>query len=336
VVTGYQDAFYEREREFCPDGMLDMTYLALDASHYVNGVAKRHGKVTQQLFSKYDIHSITNGVHAATWAAPSIARMFDNSIPGWREDNNSLRYALNIPKRDVWAAHREAKQALITKVHELSGVSLGLDVFTIGFARRAAEYKRADLLFWDIGRLAEIASKVGPLQLIYAGKAHPQDTPGKEVIRRIHQMKEVLKGRIKLVYLENYDIELAKLITSGVDLWLNTPQPPLEASGTSGMKAAVNGVPSFSIMDGWWVEGCIEGITGWAIGGDKDAGLGSHETRAEDAQALYNKLEMIILPMFCNEQDRYAEVMRHSIALNASFFNTERMLSQYITKAYFK
>jgi starch phosphorylase len=336
VVTGYQDAFYEREREFCPDGMLDMTYLALDASHYVNGVAKRHGKVTQQLFSKYDIHSITNGVHAATWAAPSIARMFDDSIPGWREDNNSLRYALNIPKRDVWSAHREAKQSLIAKVHELTGVGLGLDVFTIGFARRAAEYKRADLLFWDIGRLAEIASKVGPLQLVYAGKAHPQDTPGKEVIRRIHQMREVLKGRIKLVYLENYDFELAKLITSGVDLWLNTPQPPLEASGTSGMKAAVNGVPSFSIMDGWWVEGCIEGITGWAIGGDKDAGLGSHETRAEDALALYNKLEMIILPMFCNEQDRYAEVMRHSIALNASFFNTERMLSQYITKAYFK
>jgi starch phosphorylase len=336
VITGYQDAFYEREREFCPDNMLDMTYLALDNSHYINGVAKRHGKVAQQIFSKYDIHSITNGVHLATWAAPAFAKLFDERMPGWREDNSSLRYALNLPKRDVWLAHRQTKDMLIEKVNELGGIGMEPDVFTMGFARRAAEYKRADLLFWDIDRLAEIARGKGMLQLVYAGKAHPQDTPGKEVIRRIFEVKQALKGKIKLVYLEGYSIELAKLLTSGVDLWLNTPQPPLEASGTSGMKAAVNGVPSLSILDGWWIEGCIEGVTGWAIGGDKDASMGSRDSRAEDAQALYNKLEMIILPMFCNEPDRYAEVMRHAIALNASFFNTERMLTQYITSAYFK
>jgi starch phosphorylase len=336
VVTGYQDAFYEREQEFCPDGVLNMTYLALDNSHYINGVAKSHGHVAQQMFSKYDIHSITNGVHAATWAAPPVAKMFDEHIPGWREDNSSLRYALNISKRYVWAAHRQSKQALIEQVNKLTGIGFEPEVFTIGFARRAAVYKRAELLFWDTARLVEIAKNVGPFQLVYAGKAHPQDTGGKEVIRRIHEIKEALKGKIKLVYLEDYGINLAKLITSGVDLWLNTPQPPLEASGTSGMKAAVNGVPSFSILDGWWGEGCIEGVTGWAIGDYKDASMESRDTRAEDAHALYNKLEMIILPMFCNEPDRYAEVMRHSIALNASFFNTERMLSQYITKAYFK
>jgi starch phosphorylase len=313
-----------------------MTYLALENSHYINGVAKRHGKVTQQLYSKYDIHSITNGVHAATWAAPPIAKLFDEHIPGWREDSSSLRYALNISKRDIWAVHREAKDMLIGKVKELTGASLAPDVFTIGFARRAAEYKRADLLFWDIDRLVEIASRGGALQLVYAGKAHPQDMAGKELIRRIHEIREVLKGKITLVYLEDYGIELAKLITAGVDLWLNTPQPPLEASGTSGMKAAVNGVPSFSILDGWWAEGCIEGITGWSIGADKNAVLGSSETRAEDAQALYNKLEMVILPMFSNEPDRYSEVMRHAIALNASFFNTERMLTQYISKAYYR
>lgn len=336
VVTGYGDAFAEREPEFCAEGELDMTYLALDNSHYVNGVAKRHGKVSQQLFSEYDIQSITNGVHAATWAAPPFAQLFDERIPGWREDNPSLRYALNIPKRDIWAAHRQAKQRLIGKVNELTGAGLEPDAFTIGFARRAAEYKRADLLFHDIGRLAGIAGRAGKFQIVYAGKAHPQDMPGKELIRRIHQFGETLRGKIKLVYLENYDMELAKLLTAGADLWLNTPQPPLEASGTSGMKAAVNGVPSLSIMDGWWVEGCIEGITGWSIGGDRNAGMGGGDTRAEDAHALYNKLEMVILPMFFNEPDRYAEVMRHSIALNASFFNTERMLSQYISKAYFK
>lgn len=336
VITGYQEAFAEREQEFCPDCVLNMTYLALDNSHYINGVAKSHGQVAQLMFSKYDIHSITNGVHAATWAAPPVARLFDEHIPGWREDNSSLRYALNIPKRHVWAAHRQAKEALIGQVNKLTGIDLEPEVLTIGFARRAAVYKRAELLFWDTARLIEIARNVGPFQLVYAGKAHPQDTAGKEVIRRIHGIRETFKGKIKMVYLEDYGINLAKLITSGVDLWLNTPQPPLEASGTSGMKAAVNGIPSFSILDGWWGEGCIEGVTGWAIGGDRDAGMESRDTRAEDAHALYNKLEMIILPMFCNEPDRYADVMRHAIALNASFFNTERMLTQYITKAYFK
>ena len=337
VITGYRDAFEEIEQKFCPEDLvLNMTYLALDNSRYINGVAKSHGQVAQLMFSKYDIHSITNGVHVSTWAAAPIAKLFDEHIPGWREDNPSLRYALNIPKRLIWAAHRQAKETLIGQVNQLTGIGLDAEVFTIGFARRAAVYKRADLLFWDTARLVEITETVGPFQLVYAGKAHPQDTPGKEVIRRIHEIKEALKGKIKLVYLEDYDINLAKLITSGVDLWLNTPQPPLEASGTSGMKAAVNGIPSFGILDGWWSEGCIEGVTGWAIGGDKDASMESRDTRAEDAHALYNKLEMIILPMFCNEPDRFAEVMRHSIALNASFFNTERMLSQYITKAYFK
>src|SRR5512139_344542 len=336
VITGYHGAFSELEPVFCPAGELNMTYLALENSHYINGVAKSHGKVTQQMFSKYEIHSITNGVHAATWAAPSIARLFDERIPGWRDDNASLRYALNIPKRDIWLAHRETKQRLIEKVNGLTGIGFEAEVFTIGFARRAAEYKRADLLFWDLDRLIDIAHHGAPFQLVYAGKAHPQDTAGKQIIRHIHEVSEKLKDKIRLVYQEDYGIELARLLTSGVDLWLNTPQPPLEASGTSGMKAAINGVPSFSILDGWWEEGCIEGVTGWAIGRERNASLASGDTRAEDAQALYNKLEMLILPMFGNERDRYMEVMRHAIALNASFFNTERMLMQYMTRAYFK
>ncbi|MFZ3087087.1 MAG: alpha-glucan family phosphorylase [Methylotenera sp.] len=336
VITGYKEVFVDREQEFFPNHELNMTYLALDNSHYINGVAKIHGQVSRQMFAKYDIHSITNGVHAATWASPPVAKMFDEYIPGWREDNSSLRYALNIPKRHILTAHNQAKKNLIDHVNKTTNIGFEPDVFTIGFARRAAVYKRAELLFWDTARLIEIAKNVGPIQLIYAGKAHPQDKPGKEVIQRIHQIKNTLKGKIKIVYLENYDINLAKLITSGVDLWLNTPQPPLEASGTSGMKAAVNGVPSLSILDGWWGEGCIEGVTGWAIGGYKNTSLEGPDSRADDAHALYDKLEMIILPMFYNELDRYTEIIRHCIALNASFFNTERMLSQYVTKAYFK
>lgn len=338
VITGYHGAFSELEPKFCPDGELNMTFLALENSHYINGVAKSHREVTQQMFSKYDIHSITNGVHLATWTSPHMAQLFDERIPGWREDNASLRYALNIHKRDIWKVHQQAKDELLALVNPYSGSRFEPDVFTIGFARRAAVYKRAELLFWDIDKLTEIAHNAGPFQIIYAGKAHPRDNEGKEVIRRIHDVQETLKDKIKLVYLENYSMDMAKLVTAGVDLWLNTPMPPLEASGTSGMKAAVNGVPSFSILDGWWVEGCIEGVTGWAIGNGNGKGMSPEErdTRPDDAEALYNKLEMIILPMYCNEPDRYAEVMRHSIALNASFFNTERMLTQYISKAYFK
>lgn len=336
VVTGYRGIFADCEQEFCLNGELNMTYLALENSYYINGVAKSHGQIAQQMFAKYDIHSITNGVHAATWAAPPVAALFDEHIPGWRADNPSLRYALNISKRHILKAHNQAKENLIEHINKLTNSGFEPDVFTIGFARRATVYKRAELLFWDVERLLKIARDIGPFQIVYAGKAHPQDNDGKEVIRRIHEVKERLKGKIKMVYLEDYGINLAKLVTSGVDLWLNTPQPPLEASGTSGMKAAVNGVPSLSILDGWWGEGCIEGVTGWAIGGHKEINMHNPDSRAEDAEALYNKLEMIILPMFCNEQDRYVEVMRHAIALNASFFNTERMLSQYIAKAYFK
>ncbi len=336
VITGYKGVFADCEHEFCLNGELNMTYLALGNSYYINGVAKSHGHTAQQMFAKYDIRSITNGVHAATWAAPAFATLFDKHMPGWRADSASLRYALNISKREVIIAHNQVKRVLIELVNRLTGEEFDTDVFTIGFARRATVYKRPELLFQDVERLVRIAQRTGPFQLIYAGKAHPQDATGKEVIRRIYEIKERLKGKIKLVYLEDYDIGLAKMMTAGVDLWLNTPQPPLEASGTSGMKAAVNGVPSLSILDGWWAEGCIEGVTGWAIGNHKEVSMQSADTRDEDAEALYNKLEMVILPMYCNELDRYAEVMRHAIALNASFFNTERMLSQYIAKAYFK
>jgi starch phosphorylase len=218
---------------------------------------------------------------------------------------------------------------------------MDVDLFTIGFARRAATYKRGDLLFQDIERLKRISSqaglhseKGGLLQVIFGGKAHPQDQGGKEIIKRIFQAKESLKKDIKIAYLQNYDIELGQMMTSGVDLWLNTPQPPLEASGTSGMKAALNGIPSLSVLDGWWIEGHIEGVTGWAIGED-GRGAGGLEDRSKDAAALYDKLEQVILPMFYHERDRFMNVMCHAIAINGSFFNTHRMMQQYVLNAYF-
>jgi starch phosphorylase len=312
------------------ENTLNMTYLALNLSHYVNGVAKKHGDISRLMFAEYTIDAITNGVHAVTWTAESFQELYDCHIPGWRQDNFSLRYTLSIPKQEIWNAHTETKKGLIEYVNRETNIGMSVDVFTIGFARRAATYKRADLLFTDIERLKSISSKASLFQIVYAGKAHPQDQEGKEIIKRIFRAKEALKGDVKIAYLDNYDMEIGKMMTSGVDVWLNTPRPPLEASGTSGMKAALNGVPSLSVLDGWWIEGCIEGVTGWSIGekGGADA--------SKDAASLYSKLEEIIIPMFYHERDRFIDVMLHSIALNGSFFNTQRMIQQYVLNAYFR
>jgi starch phosphorylase len=211
---------------------------------------------------------------------------------------------------------------------------MSAEVFTIGFARRAATYKRPDLLFSDPARLQEVAEKAGKIQIIYAGKAHPQDQGGKNVIARIWEMKKALAGLIKIVYLPNYDMTIGGLITSGVDLWLNTPLPPMEASGPSGMKAALNGVPSLSVLDGWWIEGWIEGVTGWAIGEDSRNREGEYDS-SRDAVSLFDKLEKVIIPLFYENRAGFMDVMRHCIALNGSFFNTHRMLQQYVMNAYF-
>jgi starch phosphorylase len=318
---------------FYHGGVLNLTYLALNLSHYVNGVAKRHGEESSLLFAGYVIDSITNGVHAATWVTDSFAALYDRYIPAWRQDNFNLRYALSIPKPEIWGAHTRAKKRLIQYVNHEANAGMDVDVLTLGFARRATTYKRADLLFADPERLRGIAAKAGGLQVIYGGKAHPQDQGGKELIKRIFQAKELLRQDIKVAYLENYDMELARMMTAGVDVWLNTPQPPLEASGTSGMKAALNGVPSFSVLDGWWIEGRIEGVTGWAIG---EEGLGTPMggERSKVVSSLYDKLEQVICPLFYQHREQFLEVMVHAIALNGSFFNTHRMLLQYVLKAY--
>ncbi|MCI1193266.1 alpha-glucan family phosphorylase [Calidifontimicrobium sp. SYSU G02091] len=332
-VTCYGDAFNACVGEFCFDGRLNMTYLALDNSHYVNGVAKKHGEVSQQMFAQYKVDSITNGVHAGFWASAPLRSLFDRHITAWRQDNASLRYALGIPRQELWAAHQAAKEELIHLVNARAGAALFANVFTIGFARRATPYKRPDLLFHDLARLVALHRAAGPIQIVYAGKAHPRDGGGKELIRKVFEHIAALRGKLDVVYLEDYDMALARRMVAGVDLWLNTPLPPLEASGTSGMKAAVNGVPQLSVLDGWWIEGCIEGVTGWAIANGHASAAG--EDRAADAQALYNKLEGTILPLYYGERERYVDVMKHAIALNASFFNTERMVDQYVRKAYF-
>jgi starch phosphorylase len=317
---------------------LNMTYLALSLSKYVNGVAKQHGVTSRQMFPEVPIEAITNGVHAGTWTSPPFQQLFDRQIAQWREDNYSLRSALGLPPEEVWSAHLIAKHELLEAVREKTGLSLDEEVFTIGFARRATGYKRADLILSDLDRLRQIAKNAGHFQIIYAGKAHPNDGGGKDIIRRIFQAKKALRKAVPVVFLDEYNLDLGGKITSGVDLWLNTPQFPLEASGTSGMKSALNGVPSLSILDGWWVEGHIEGVTGWSIGEPRRTmdTTDIATDNSKEAEALYSKLENIILPMFYKEPRLYIQIMQHAIAINGSFFNTQRMVQQYITDAYLR
>jgi len=331
-VLGHERTALLQQSGFGAEPVLNMTNLALHFSRYVNGVAMRHGEVSQNMFPKFPIHAITNGVHAATWASMPFQDLFDREIPEWRRDPAYIRYAVGIPLEEIKTAHCLAKAALIKEVQRRTGMALDESTLTIGFARRAATYKRADLLFRDIERLKHISESVGPIQILYGGKAHPHDAGGKALIQRVIQAAAGLRNEMKIIYLENYNMALAKFITSGVDLWLNTPQRPQEASGTSGMKAALNGIPSLSVLDGWWVEGCVEDVTGWAIG--YDSKINADDSPAESA-SLYDKLEHKIIPMFYRAPDAYAEVMRYAIALNASFFNTHRMLSQYKTNAYY-
>ncbi len=326
-VLGERRAALARDAFRC-DQELNLTHVALMVSDYVNGVAKKHGEISQGMFPEQRIDAITNGVHAATWMSPPFQRLFDRHVPDWREDNFGLRAAVEIPRCQIWAAHVESKRELLRYVNRNANVGMELDHLTIGFARRATAYKRPDLLFSDLDRLRQIASRVGPLQILYSGKAHPRDEPGKEIIRRIFAARDALRGQVNVIYLPNYDLELGKLMTAGVDVWLNTPKPPMEASGTSGMKAALNGVPSLSVLDGWWIEGCFEGVTGWAIGAaDADSGV-------SEAESLYDKLEGTVAPIFYGQDSRFVEVMCNAIALNGAFFNTQRMVQQYVVKAY--
>ena len=308
------------------EGLFNMTYLALNMSSYVNGVAKKHGEVSRLMFAGHEIDAITNGVHAATWVSEPFQELFDRFIPEWKEDNFSLRAALGIPAEDIMKAHTESKRNLFDYVKNETGVDMDENILTIGFARRSASYKRGAILFEDMERLEKIALNAGPLQFIYSGKAHPRDQGGKEIIKRIFDAAKSLQDKIKIVYLQDYNMDLAKKVVAGVDVWLNTPQHPMEASGTSGMKAAMNGVPSLSVLDGWWVEGHIEGITGWAMG---------EPDHAKDAASLYEKLENIVIPAFYHNRNYFIEIMRYSIALNGSFFNTHRMMQEYVLKAYF-
>lgn len=326
-VLGHERASVIERFGCLHNGLMNMTYIALRFSRYVNGVAMQHGKVSQQMFPEYRVHSITNGVHAATWLSQPFQTLLDKEVPEWRHDNQYFRNVYGIDPGTISATHAIGKKRLFATVQDRTGIELDPNVLTLGFARRVATYKRISLLFQDPARLVRLAEKLGGLQILFAGKAHPADRAGKALIRDVFTAAaEIKSDKLKVIFLENYDWDLGEQLTGGVDVWLNTPLRPYEASGTSGMKAALNGVPSLSVLDGWWIEGCAENITGWAVA-DLD-------NEAAEADCLYGKLENAVAPMYANKA-AWAEMQRHCIAMNGTFFNTHRMVGQYVANAYY-
>ena len=307
------------------NGRLHMTELGLYFSRTANGVSALHGDVAQDQFPWSNIDFITNGVHHSYWMGSPFKRVYDQYVPEWRAKPESLVEIDNIADDVIWNAHQEQKRYLLGYANSQVSKALDGGTLTIGFARRAAAYKRAQLLFYDMERLESLCSE--KIQVIFSGKAHPKDAEGKEIIRQIVSRSKAMFGKVKIIYLENYNMWLGRMITSGVDVWLNTPLRPNEASGTSGMKATLNGVPNLSVLDGWWAEGCKNGVNGWAVGDPE------HPDDDKDANHLYSVLENSVIPTFYNDRNKWISMMKEAIKTSVDF-TAHRMIMEYNQKFY--
>jgi starch phosphorylase len=308
---------------------LNMTEVALRHANYCNGVSDRHAEISNEMFSEQDIDAITNGVHSASWSAEPFAELYDENIPKWRFDPARLARTAGIDDNEIWEAKKESKRRLSRHLEEKYGQGLDEEVFTVGFARRSTSYKRPTLIFQDLDKLESLASTYGGLQLVFGGKAHPNDDRGKELISKIFKFADMLEN-VDVYFVEDYSLGDDLKMVSGADLWLNNPERGKEACGTSGMKAAHNGTPQLSTPDGWWLEGCVEGVTGWNIGENYVEG---EDEKRIDSQSIYQKLDEI-MSIYNNDRRHWIEIMKHCITLNAAHFNTDRMLKEYITRAY--
>ncbi len=307
---------------------MNMTLLALKLSGFVNGVAERHAETTKRMFPGYRIRAVTNGVHLPTWAHIVFCSLYNRYFHTWRHEPEVLVQADQLPSDAIRDARRTVKQDLIEFVGAQTGVMLDPAKPVIGYARRMTSYKQPELLFTDLNELRRINARY-PFQVVLSGKAHPLDQDGKRLIQHIHTHMRALQGEIPIAFLPNYDLTVAKALVAGVDVWLNTPVPPMEASGTSGMKAALNGVLNLSVLDGWWLEACIEGVTGWAIGRD-----GGEDAAHATAGDLYEKLEKAVLPLYYDDPDGWMRMMKASISKIPPYFNTQRMMRRYGAEGY--
>ena len=346
----------------------NMGILALKIAGKKNGVSKLHGEVSRELFSEVwpeispkesPITYVTNGVHTCSWLAPNLKNLYNEYLDAyWQDkiyDNKTWEKIRDIPNEELWNNHQERKAKLLNlakknvttrlkrsgmRYDEIKEITskLNPNYLTIGFARRFATYKRATLIFKDLERITQILNdEERPVQLIFAGKAHPRDVEGQHLIRRIHEISMMPQFKGKIILLENYNIGIARYLISGVDVWLNNPRRPMEASGTSGEKASVNGVVNCSVLDGWWAEG-YNTKNGWAIG--TDAEYDSYEEQdMADSESIYNILENKIIPAYYNKDKNgiskdWMEYMKNSIISTGGNYSTARMLVDYTKKLY--
>jgi starch phosphorylase len=332
----FLDRFPSEIRKLAYEGsQLNMTLLAMNLSRYINAVSKKHGEITKKMFPNQEIDYITNGIHLPFWVSKPIRKIFDRKWPNWKANPRLLENAIELDDLEIFDAHIENKFNLMNYQKGHSWNLLDEELITIAFARRFATYKRAVLLFHDIDRLGKICKD--NVQFIFAGKAHPNDEEGKSFIKQIFESGEYLYKNygVKVVLMENYNIDLAHMLISGVDIWLNTPERFREASGTSGMKAALNGVLNLSVQDGWWLEGYkMNRLAGWPIGPD-DSNPNDPKISNDwniDAEALYNILQNEIINCYM-DHDEWVFKQKNAIAL-AAYFNTHRMIEEYADRAY--
>lgn len=345
--------------------LFNMTHLAMNTAALRNGVSKLHGHVSRDMFRAFHgnidvrevpIGHITNGVHLNTWLAPGLKELYSRYLPGtWLSDqtNKDLWRSIDqIPDASLWSVHLELKKELLKLVRAnlreqlgRNGMSsdnmeelqswLSPEALTIGFARRFATYKRATLIFKDPDRLNRLVNhSERPVQLLFAGKAHPADHPGQEMIHEIYRISQMEPFRGKIILLENYDMNLSRSLVQGVDVWLNNPRRPYEASGTSGQKAAMNGVMNFSVLDGWWEEG-YDGTNGWSIDADPHADPAAQDR--DNMESIYRKLEQEIVPLYYNQAPipvQWVARMKRSISTLAPLYNTDRMVMDYANETY--
>jgi glycogen phosphorylase len=304
----------------------NMTVAGLRMAREANAVAELHGETARDMWKDVTgaapIRAITNGVHVPSWQDPRIR------AATVREKDEQAGNA------ELWQVHQRMKRELLASIEETTGIALDLDKLTVGFARRAASYKRALLIFGDTARVEKLFAS--GLQLVFSGKAHPADAMGKEVVAQLVMASK--RWPQNVVFVENYDMDWGARLTRGVDIWLNNPRRPFEASGTSGMKAAMNGVPNLSILDGWWPEGCEHGVTGWRIGKGLDQGVEVSEEQREiqdirDRENLYQVLETEVLPTY-SDHPRWTAIMRASINMSQWKFSSDRMVQDYFKYLY--
>ncbi len=312
-------------RRLAGQEVLNTTVLALNLSRASNGVSELHGEISRAMFPGFEIGHVTNGVHHLSWTGPEFQALYDKHIPGWRREPQQLSEAINIPDEEIRLAKRAAKKRLISYINSVTCAGFTDELLTVCFARRATAYKRATLLFRDLEYLFNLS--FDRVQFIFAGKAHPQDEPGKQLIREIINTGRQYEQKLRLVFIPNYNIWSAGTMTQGTDVWLNTPRRPREASGTSGMKVCFNAGVNMSVLDGWWREACKNRVNGWAIGDDED------QTDDEAAADLYQDLDDMVTTYYANPR-QWLTIMKHSIADITPVFNTHRMVMEYVRKYY--